>query len=88
MKPRPKRHDPDNPPVPDDFPAKALTIDQVPAGLAAAIRRGRGKQKAATKVAISIRLDHQTIARYRHTGRGWQARMSATLDRAAKRLGG
>jgi uncharacterized protein (DUF4415 family) len=46
---------------------------------AAAIRRSRGPQKAPTKELISLRLDPDVLAAYRATGKGWQARMHATL---------
>ena len=58
----------------------------VPANLAAAIRRVRGKQKAPTKKLVSLRLDRETVDAYRRTGRGWQSRINDTLARAAKRL--
>lgn len=35
------------------------------------------------KVAISIRLRRDTLAAYRRTGKGWQTRLSADLDRLA-----
>jgi len=36
---------------------------------------------------ISIRLKSDVVERYRRTGRGWQARMGETLERASRRLG-
>jgi hypothetical protein len=51
MKTRRKRLDPDSPEVPADFAQKAVTIDQLPPGMAKAIResrRVRGKRKAPT----------------------------------------
>ena len=42
-------------------------------------RRTRGKQKAPTKEAISIRLDREVLAYYRATGKGWQNRINETL---------
>jgi uncharacterized protein (DUF4415 family) len=52
---------------------------------AAAIRRGRGPQKAPTKRPVSLRLDPDVLAAYRATGKGWQARMNATLAAHAPR---
>jgi uncharacterized protein (DUF4415 family) len=49
-------------------------------------RRGRGPQKRATKVAVSLRLERAALAAYRATGRGWQSRLSADISAAAKRL--
>jgi uncharacterized protein (DUF4415 family) len=52
-------------------------------------RRGeRGPQKAATKQQITLRLSRHVVTAYRETGRGWQARMDADLERAARRLKG
>jgi uncharacterized protein (DUF4415 family) len=42
-------------------------------------RRGRGPQKAPTKQLISLRLDVDVVQKFRATGKGWQARMNATL---------
>lgn len=42
-------------------------------------RRTRGKQKAPTKEAISIRLDQDVLAHYRASGRGWQSRINEAL---------
>ena len=42
-------------------------------------RRTRGKQKAPTKEAISIRLDQDVLAYYRASGRGWQSRINEAL---------
>jgi uncharacterized protein (DUF4415 family) len=53
--------------------------------LARAIRRGRGPQKTPTKRAISLRVDPDVLAAYRATGKGWQARMNATLAAHAPR---
>ncbi|ODS54689.1 MAG: hypothetical protein ABS36_11020 [Acidobacteria bacterium SCN 69-37] len=61
-------------------------VEVMPAAFlaAAAKRRGRPK-KAVTKELVSLRLERATLDAYRATGRGWQARMSDDLDRAAKR---
>ena len=48
-------------------------------------RRGRGPQKTPTKRAISLRLDPDVLDAYRATGKGWQARMNATLAAHAPR---
>jgi uncharacterized protein (DUF4415 family) len=49
--------------------------------LAASIKRARGKQKTPTKELISLRVDRATLAAYRASGPGWQARMNAVLKR-------
>lgn len=50
-------------------------------------RRGRGPQKAPTKQLVSLRINPDTIATYRKTGRGWQSRIDEDLAKAAKRRG-
>ncbi len=42
--------------------------------------RGRGKQKAPTKIPISIRLSPEVVAFYKSQGEGWQNRMDADLQ--------
>jgi uncharacterized protein (DUF4415 family) len=52
---------------------------------AAAIRRGRGPQKAPTKQMVSLRLDVDVLKAFRATGRGWQGRINHTLAAHAPR---
>jgi uncharacterized protein (DUF4415 family) len=86
-----RAHADDAPELGDEFFSRATRIGDGPAALTAAIksefqkRRGRGKQKAPTKVLISLRLSRGTIEAYRHTGPGWQARIDTDLASAAKR---
>jgi len=47
--------------------------------------RRRGPATRPPKVLISLRLDPDTVARYRATGRGWQSRIAADLREAAPR---
>ncbi len=42
-------------------------------------RRGRGPQKAATKVQLSLRLAPEVVAYFKATGPGWQTRMAEAL---------
>ena len=39
----------------------------------------RGRQKAATKERISIRLSQEVVEQFRATGQGWQSRIDAAL---------
>lgn len=39
----------------------------------------RGRQKAATKERISIRLSQDVVERFRATGQGWQSRIDFAL---------
>ena len=72
----------DNPERTDEEIASARPF----AEMAAAIKRGRGKQKAPRKQLTAIRLDAETLAAFRATGRGWQSRMGKILKEAAKHL--
>jgi uncharacterized protein (DUF4415 family) len=56
--------------------------------LVEAYRRSRGKQKAPTKIATSIRLSETVLEAYKKSGPGWQARIDQDLqDLVAKRRG-
>lgn len=61
----------------EDF-AKAVPFDKAFPDLAAKIR-GRGAQKAPTKVSTTIRLSREVIDHFRTTGSGWQARIDKAL---------
>lgn len=60
-----------------DF-ARAVPFDKAFPDLAATIR-GRGTQKAPTKVSTTIRLSREVIDHFRTTGTGWQARIDKAL---------
>ena len=47
--------------------------------------RGRGPQKAPTKVQMTIRLDRDVVEYFRRSGSGWHGRMNETLRRAVER---
>jgi uncharacterized protein (DUF4415 family) len=65
-----------------DF-AKAKRFDDVFPDLASTIRR-RGKQKAPTKKAVSVRLDADVLNAYKSTGAGWQSRLNSDLRKVMK----
>jgi uncharacterized protein (DUF4415 family) len=65
-----------------DF-AKAKRFDEVLPALASTIRR-RGKQKAPTKTAVSVRLDADVLDAYKSTGAGWQSRLNSELRKVMK----
>jgi uncharacterized protein (DUF4415 family) len=44
--------------------------------------KGRGPQKAPTKVQTTIRLDRDVLAHFKREGRGWQSRINDTLRKA------
>src|SRR5579863_1370281 len=64
-------------PFAEAFPEMAAKIDET--------IRARGKQKAATKEMISLRVDRDVLAAYRATGAGWQSRMNAALKAALRK---
>lgn len=49
------------------------------------MRRGRGPQKAPTKVLTTIRLDADVIAFFRAQGSGYQSRINDVLKRVKER---
>lgn len=65
-----KAIDPDNPPWTEEMLGPAV------------LRRGRGAQKAPTKVLTSIRLDADLLAFFKAKGGGYQSRINETLRRA------
>ena len=51
--------------------------------LAESIRRSRGRPPVnSPKEAVTLRLDPQTLARFKATGKNWRAKMSGVLDKA------
>jgi uncharacterized protein (DUF4415 family) len=63
---------------PDFFLTPLLLIDFISDQFRAA-KRGRGIQKEATKVPVSIRLDQDVVDFFRHSGRGWQTKVNEIL---------
>ena len=49
------------------------------------VRRGRGPQKAPTKVLTTVRLDADVIAFFRAQGSGYQSRINDALKRVKER---
>ena len=66
--------------------AKAQPFTEALPDLAAAVRRGRGPQKAPKKVQISLRLDPAAVEAFKATGDGWQIRIGEAVKQAAARL--
>ena len=84
---RPARDD--SPELTEEFFARAQRgLAHLPAPMRAAIegsRRGRGPQKTPTKLQVTLRFSPGVVDAYRRTGRGWQARIDADLQRTARR---
>jgi uncharacterized protein (DUF4415 family) len=70
---RAKTKDPDNPPWTEAMLGSAV------------LRRGRGPQKAPTKVSTTIRLDADVLAFFRATGRGYQTQINEELRKVVAR---
>ena len=64
-----KQSDPDNPSWSEEMLGPPV------------LKRGRGPQKAPTKVLTTIRLDSDVMAFFRSQGRGFQSRINAALRR-------
>ena len=75
--------DPDAPEATDEELAGARPFAEVFPEMAEAIRRGRGRPRIdAPKEAVTLRLDPDTLAKFKATGEDWRAKMSEILDRA------
>lgn len=79
--------DPDNPELTDEQLANMRPFREVFPDLAASIdreiaKRGR-PQKEVTKKPVTVRLNPETIEKFKATGKGWQSRISDILDKAA-----
>lgn len=73
---------------PDDFDAqpgaKLVPLAEALPELAANMRKNLGGRPKSgnPKVAVNIRLNAETVAKFKATGRGWQSRISDILDQA------
>ena len=64
-------------------PAKDVLPEIFGAHTAAAMLKPRGRPKSPdAKVAISLRLSRDTLARWKATGPGWQTRMADVLGKS------
>ena len=80
------REDPDDFELTPDVARKGKPFREALPELAASIdreiaRRGR-PPKDVTKQPVTIRLNPETVAKFKATGKGWQTRMSDALDAA------
>jgi uncharacterized protein (DUF4415 family) len=75
--------DPDTWEVTEEDLARMRPVREVhPDIVADYLRRKRGKQKAPTKVLVSLRLEREVVDRLRASGRGWQSRANDMLRKA------
>jgi uncharacterized protein (DUF4415 family) len=78
--------DPDDYEATDEEIAQARPFPEVFPELAESIRRSRGRPpKADAKLAVTLRLDPETVERFKARGPDWRARMGEALRRAARR---
>ena len=72
--------DPDTWELTDEDFARMRPMSETNPELLEAIRRSRGKQKAPTKIATSIRLSENVLEAYKQSGPGWQSRIDQDLQ--------
>ena len=76
--------DDDNPEwTKEDF-ARAQSGDGIPPHIRAAFPKTRGRPAGSSKQLVSLRIDRDTIARFRASGPGWQSRINEVLGKAVK----
>ncbi len=66
-----------------DF-ARARPADQVfpPEMAAQLVKRGRGRPRSSEKESVTLRIDRETLDRFRAGGPGWQTRINEALRKA------
>lgn len=77
--------DPDAPEATDEQLAQAKPFGEAFPALADAMRKNVGGRPRLDnpKVAVSLRLDQEIVARFKASGPGWQTRMNDALREAA-----
>lgn len=77
--------DPDAPEATDEQLAQAKPFDEAFPALADAMRKNVGGRPKSEnpKVAVSLRLDQDVVARFKASGPGWQTRINDALRDAA-----
>ena len=66
-------------------PASEVLPPELYAALTARKPGQRGPQKAATKVAVTLRLDPDVVAAFKADGPGWQTRINQALKKIVAR---
>jgi uncharacterized protein (DUF4415 family) len=72
----------ESPPLTDEQLSRMRPAREIVPDIVAAYLRRRGPQRRPTKRLISLRLDPDVIEHFRNRGKGWQARINATLRKA------
>lgn len=57
---------------------RPLAVEELQAGIDADLKR-RGRPAGLTKEQVAIRLDHEVLAAFRASGKGWQTRLNDAL---------
>ena len=75
----------DRPPTQEETAARANAIvsHSLPELMEKLAARRRGKGRAPLKVPTTIRLEPETLERWRASGKGWQTRAAEVLAKAA-----
>jgi uncharacterized protein (DUF4415 family) len=84
-KPKPSADFDDNPEwTAEDF-ARARPASEVlpPEAAAALMKRGRGRPAGSDKERVTLRIDRDTLDRFRAAGPGWQTRINEALRKYA-----
>lgn len=74
--------DPDAPEATDEQLARARPFAEAFPALAEQMRKAGRPRAERPKLAVSIRLDHDVVDRFKSTGPGWQSRMNDALRRS------
>lgn len=75
--------DPDDFELTDEMAAKPMTFAEAFPDLAESIKRSRGRPKVESPLqAVTLRVDAETLERFKATGRNWRSRMSQALKGA------
>jgi uncharacterized protein (DUF4415 family) len=75
--------DPDDFELTDEMAAKRMTFAEAFPDLAESIKRSRGRPKVDSPLQpVTLRLDPDTLERFKATGKDWRSRMSEVLRTA------
>jgi uncharacterized protein (DUF4415 family) len=75
--------DPDDEELTDEYAAQGKPFAEALPELMESIKRARGRPPVdAPKEAVTLRLDPNTLAKFKAAGKDWRARMVKVLDRA------
>ena len=74
----------DNPPITKEQMKQAKPFKEALPELYESIQRSRGRPRVENPLeAVTIRLDHETLERFKASGKNWRARMAEVLRLAS-----